>query len=192
MGEQQLGHAGQGRVVDQVSLYVGSGPRRPAPLASQPGQSAFQPHLRPQVGLFHGRGQRWGEDAVGQLRFLPRLSLLRFWWRRSGCGLPGRLCLGARRWLAERRGRAGQLADLGAGERPAQVAHRPPRVKDDRFPLMDVVQQEYPRAQRRDHLVEISPAQTARSDFDAFQPVQQPLLVPVGLHPADEPGPGVR
>ncbi len=84
-----------------------------------------------------------------------------------------------------------QRGDLRARERAAEVRHRPARLEHDGRVLVHVVEQEDAAAERRDQLLErraIEPALPGR----ALEPVEHPLLVLVGLQPADQPRAGVR
>lgn len=81
-----------------------------------------------------------------------------------------------------------QPLDLLPGHGTAQVGERPAGGKQDGFVLVDVVQKENTVAQPGKQPLHLRPRQATGG---AFQPIHQPLLVPLGLEPTDEPRAGV-
>jgi hypothetical protein len=64
-------------------------------------------------------------------------------------------------------------------------------MKHDRFTLVHVVQQKHPRSDGRDHPVEVGTLHPTRAHLRTLQAIQEALLIPVCLHPANEPRPGI-
>ncbi len=85
-----------------------------------------------------------------------------------------------------------QQADLLAGQRAAQVRHRPARVHQNRrFRLVNIVQDKLARAEITDQAVDGRHIQRRGSIAGAVQPFEDALFVVLGLHLADKPRPGV-
>jgi len=132
-----------------------------------------------QEDLRHAVGEQGRRAAVAaaRLRGSRRGSGSR---RRGGARLQGDCRLGRRGDLSAAAGH--QLTHLRAGQRAAQIAHRPASLKDHRRILADVVQQEHAISQFADQPRELRAVERLTGlRRRARQALEQAFLVPLGL-----------